>query len=192
MREKEKAVTLIIENDEQVVEVLTTLLSTAPCFNYQVTSLNTLQQALPFLSRYAANLDLIILDLKLKDGSGVECVRSVRRIAPKDAVPIVVLTATDDDQTAVNSLKAMADEYLVKGRHTNQEILERIRNAVVRFRAAKELTLAGAGKGVEVLDYLQRQCESNPHLPPHQMDSMPISHPHSDTVLIEKKSRPGG
>ncbi|HLP29283.1 MAG TPA: response regulator transcription factor [Candidatus Didemnitutus sp.] len=55
--------------------------------------------------------DIIILDLGLPDGSGMEVLESVRAWT---AVPILILTAQADDAMIVRVLDAGADDYIVK------------------------------------------------------------------------------
>jgi len=55
--------------------------------------------------------DLILLDLGLPDGDGIQVTRDVRT---DSAVPIVVLSARDREQDKVAALDAGADDYLTK------------------------------------------------------------------------------
>jgi two-component system OmpR family response regulator len=56
--------------------------------------------------------DLILLDLMLPDGSGVDFLR--RRRAAGDATPVIILTARDQISDRIAGLNAGADDYLVK------------------------------------------------------------------------------
>jgi two-component system KDP operon response regulator KdpE len=55
--------------------------------------------------------DLIVLDLGLPDGDGIELIRDVRGWS---AVPIIVLSARVEESDKVAALDAGADDYLVK------------------------------------------------------------------------------
>jgi DNA-binding response OmpR family regulator len=55
--------------------------------------------------------DLVLLDLLLPDGHGLNVLRDLRRVT---IVPILVLTAVGDDRTVVRALHLGADDYLVK------------------------------------------------------------------------------
>jgi DNA-binding response OmpR family regulator len=55
--------------------------------------------------------DLILLDLGLPDLSGYEALRMMRAVS---AVPVVVVTAHDDEQEIIRVLDAGADDYVVK------------------------------------------------------------------------------
>jgi len=56
--------------------------------------------------------DLVLLDLMLPDGSGLERLRRLR--AAGDATPVIVLTARDRVTERIEGLDAGADDYLVK------------------------------------------------------------------------------
>jgi signal transduction histidine kinase len=74
--------------------------------------------------------DVVLSDLSLPDGHGLDAVRQLRSSAPD--LPIIVLTGLASDETALESLDHGAQDYLVKGNVTS-DILERsIRYAVHR------------------------------------------------------------
>ena len=56
--------------------------------------------------------DLILLDLMLPDGRGLEFLRARRTAA--DATPVIILTALDQISDRIAGLNAGADDYLVK------------------------------------------------------------------------------
>jgi DNA-binding response OmpR family regulator len=63
-------------------------------------------------ARDLAAYDLILLDLGLPDGDGLDLVRRLRR--SRDSVPILVLTARGGLGERISGLDAGADDYLVK------------------------------------------------------------------------------
>ncbi|MBR8832204.1 MAG: Sensor histidine kinase WalK [Chroococcopsis gigantea SAG 12.99] len=81
--------------------------------------------------------DVILLDLSLPDSHGLDSLTPLINIAPH--LPIVVLTNTNDDHLALESLRRGAQDYLVK-RHVNQENLARsICYAIERKQTEEEL-----------------------------------------------------
>jgi two-component system, OmpR family, response regulator VicR len=90
----------------------------------------------------AASPDLIILDLMLPDLDGLDVLRQVRRQeGPTSSdVPVIVLTARDDDVDVVVGLELGADDYVVKP-FNPRELAARVR-AVLR-RRAEARALAG-------------------------------------------------
>ena len=71
--------------------------------------------------------DLLILDLTLPDGSGYEICKRVRQ---SSSVPIIFLTASDEEVSIVKGLDMGADDYITKPFKLN-ELLARI-NALLR------------------------------------------------------------
>ncbi|HEY1858110.1 response regulator transcription factor [Acidocella sp.] len=72
--------------------------------------------------------DLLLLDLQLPDGRGLDFLRALR--ARRDAIPVVILTARDQISDRIEGLSAGADDYLVKPFDLN-ELIARL-NAVAR------------------------------------------------------------
>ena len=76
--------------------------------------------------------DLLVLDLGLPDGDGLDVIRDVRGWS---AVPIVVLSARVDEADKIAALDAGADDYLTKPFGVG-ELLARVRANLRRPRAA--------------------------------------------------------
>ena len=75
-----------------------------------VTLAGTLKQAEEILDR--EDFDLLIFDVNLPDGSGLDLLRQVRRSG--SAVPVILLTANDMELNEVTGLEAGADDYITK------------------------------------------------------------------------------
>jgi two-component system, OmpR family, KDP operon response regulator KdpE len=78
--------------------------------------------------------DLLVLDLGLPDGDGLDLIRDVRGWS---AVPIIVLSARVDESDKIAALDAGADDYLTKPFGVG-ELLARVRANLRRPRAAAE------------------------------------------------------
>jgi len=76
-------------------------------------------------------VDLIVLDVMLPDGSGLEVCRDLR--AQRSSVPIILLTALKEDVDRIIGLEIGADDYLGKP-FNPRELIARVR-AVLRRRA---------------------------------------------------------
>ena len=85
--------------------------------------------------------DLLVLDLGLPDGDGLEVIRDVRGWS---AVPIIVLSARRDENDKIAALDAGADDYLTKPFGVG-ELLARVRANLRRPRAAQGDGAADAG-----------------------------------------------
>ncbi|WP_375770417.1 ATP-binding protein [Archangium gephyra] len=82
-------------------------------------------------------LDVVLLDLSLPDGHGLSNIERVVQAAP--ALPLVVLTGTDDEQLAMRAMHAGAQDYLVKGQATGPLLVRALRYAIERKRAEEGL-----------------------------------------------------
>jgi two-component system KDP operon response regulator KdpE len=96
--------------------------------------------------------DLVILDLGLPDGNGVDLIREVRAWS---AMPIVVLSARVEEHDKVEALDAGADDYLTKPFGV-AELLARVRAALRRHGRAGEEQGAVARFGDVVVDLANR------------------------------------
>jgi signal transduction histidine kinase len=83
------------------------------------------------------NIDAILLDLSLPDAQGLETVYKVRELAPHH--PIVVLSGISDRETAVMTLQNGAQDFLVKGQGTGDNILRALKYAVERADLLQKL-----------------------------------------------------
>lgn len=76
--------------------------------------------------------DLMVIDWMLPDGTGADVLTWVRQNLGWE-IPVVVVTARDDEQTVVSALKIGADDYLVKP-IKRMELLARIANVARRIK----------------------------------------------------------
>jgi signal transduction histidine kinase len=82
-------------------------------------------------------LDAVLLDLSLPDGHGLANIPRLLQAAP--AVPLVVLTGTDDERLAVQAVHQGAQDYLVKGQVTGPLLVRALRYAIERKRVEEGL-----------------------------------------------------
>ncbi|RYF41607.1 MAG: two-component system response regulator KdpE [Comamonadaceae bacterium] len=124
-------VAVIIEDEPQIRRFVRGALEGE---GWQVHEAATLQRGLAEAG--TRKPDLLVLDLGLPDGDGLELIRDVRGWS---AVPIIVLSARADESDKIAALDAGADDYLTKPFGVG-ELLARVRANLRRPRAA-----AGAG-----------------------------------------------
>lgn len=74
--------------------------------------------------------DLVVLDWMMPEVSGIELVRRLKRDQDTGEIPIIMLTAKTEEQSAVTALDAGADDYISKP-FRPRELISRI-NAVLR------------------------------------------------------------
>ncbi len=84
--------------------------------------------------------DLVVTDLALPDGQGLETYRQVRECA--GGVPIIVLTGLDDEETGMRALREGAQDYLVKGQLTGRALARAARYAIDKKRHQEQLRQA--------------------------------------------------
>jgi two-component system, cell cycle sensor histidine kinase and response regulator CckA len=82
--------------------------------------------------------DLVLLDLGLPDGQGIETFDRLHAEIPDLAV--VILSGLDDEETSIEAVKRGAQDYLVKGEENGRTLLRAMRYAVERKRLRNDLT----------------------------------------------------
>jgi two-component system response regulator AtoC len=80
--------------------------------------------------------DLLLLDLKLPDGTGIELLREIKRLQPE--VPVILMTAFGEVETAVEAMSAGA-YWFVKKPFQNEELLALVARALESQRLWLEL-----------------------------------------------------
>jgi two-component system KDP operon response regulator KdpE len=112
---------LVVEDDPSMRRFLRASLGAHP---FKVIEAASLKEALALAASQPP--ELVLLDLGLPDGEGVDLVRQVRSWS---RVPIIVLSARTDEADKVAALDAGADDYLTKPFSMN-ELLARLRVAL--------------------------------------------------------------
>ena len=90
--------------------------------------------------RAGLNPDIVLLDLSLPDSFGLETLARWQAEAP--ALPVIVLTGSDDEALAVAAVREGAQDYLVKGRIDGPLLLQAVRYAIERKLVQEDLRLA--------------------------------------------------
>ena len=94
------------------------------------------------MRRYAA----VILDMYLPDGHGLEILAHINEVSPESSV--IVVTADDSDETALEATRLGAWDFLVKP-VSHARLLTTVRNALERTTLQSELTTIRRGLGRE-------------------------------------------
>lgn len=132
---------LVVEDDREIRALMQSSLSVE---GFEVQTAVSLSEASALLRHDPP--DVIVLDLGLPDGDGVQLVREVRQ---HRAVPIIVVSARHQEAQKIELLDAGADDYLTKPFSVG-ELLARIRVAL-RHRG----TALAAAVTVHALDDLR-------------------------------------
>ncbi|HOZ66585.1 MAG TPA: response regulator [Burkholderiaceae bacterium] len=137
---------LIVEDDREIRALMQSSLSVE---GFEVQTAVTLSEASAMLRHRPP--DVVVLDLGLPDGDGVDLVREVRQ---QHTLPIIVVSARHQEVQKIKLLDAGADDYLTKP-FSVAELLARIRVAM-RHRG----TVLSAAIKKHQLDDLQVDLET--------------------------------
>lgn len=118
-------IVLIVEDEPQIRRFVRSALEGE---GWQVFESETMRRGL--IDAGTRKPDLVILDLGLPDGDGVDLITDVRRWS---AVPIIILSARVDESDKIKGLDAGADDYLTKPFGVG-ELLARVRATLRRQR----------------------------------------------------------
>jgi two-component system response regulator RegX3 len=113
---------LLVEDERSITEPLAAALGRE---GFDTTVAGTVAEALELAER--TRPDLVLLDVMLPDGSGLDVCRELRR---SSRVPIIMLTARGEEADRIVGLELGADDYIVKP-FSAREVVARIR-AVLR------------------------------------------------------------
>jgi len=115
------ALVLVVEDEPEIRSLIRGCLTTE---GYRVIEGSRAADATMLISSH--NPDLLLLDLGLPDADGIDLIRQLRDWAP---LPIIVISARDQEEDKVEALDTGADDYLTKpfGIH---ELLARMRAAL--------------------------------------------------------------
>lgn len=120
---------LLVEDDDNLVFGIEYTLTSEGYTVFVAGSLEEAQKA------FKANaVDLILLDVNLPDGSGYDLCREIRT---SSQVPIIFLTALDEEANVVAGLDLGADDYMTKPIRT-KELLSRMKAVLRRNHKPKD------------------------------------------------------
>lgn len=122
---------LLVEDNETIVMGLKYSLEQE---NFQVISALNVEKAKESLDQ--ETIDLILLDVTLPDGNGFELCKYIKQ---KLDVPVIFLTAQDEETSVVIGLDMGADDYIVKPFRT-RELISRINSVLRRYDKSAEMS----------------------------------------------------
>lgn len=167
---------LIVDDDAPIRRVIRIA---AEATGYRVEEADSVHEA-----RVKAALvqpDIIILDLGLPDGSGMDVLTSVRSWT---SVPVIILTAQADESMIVRTLDAGADDYIVKP-FSMPTLLARMRVAL-RHHANAETGESQRSVGPLIIDLAAHRVVKNGaevHLTSTEYDLLALLVKHAGRVL---------
>jgi signal transduction histidine kinase len=136
---------LVVEEDPGDVQKLSEMLREGSDQPSELVHMTSIAEAERYLAKRP--VDVILLDLGMRDSMGLDAVRRAHAAAPD--VPLVVLSGLDDESLTAQALQEGANDYLIKGQIDTRGLLRAVRHAIERKilddgrRAAESQLLQG-------------------------------------------------
>jgi DNA-binding NtrC family response regulator len=118
---------LVIDDDPGLAEVIELLLSRE---GYQALHAPSVRQGVELATSAAPHV--VITDLKLPDGTGLDVIQRLRAARPE--LPLILITSYSSLDSAIGALRAGAVDYLIKP-FENEDFLHAVERAVAMRRA---------------------------------------------------------
>jgi two-component system, OmpR family, KDP operon response regulator KdpE len=151
---------VVVEDEPQIRRFVRGALESEGC---QVFEAETFRKGL--VEAGTRKPDLVVLDLGLPDGDGVDFIRDLRGWS---GVPVVVLSARTDEQDKIDALDAGADDYLTKPFGVG-ELLARVRAALRRASRrgeAGETVIEFGDVAIDLVNRVVKRAGNEMHLTP--------------------------
>ncbi len=116
---------LVIDDEHDLLELIEYNLNQS---NFTVTTADNALQGIELANKHKP--DLIILDIMMPGMDGIEACRILKQDQNLSGIPVIFLTAREDEKTEVRSLDTGADDYITKPVSSNV-LISRV-NAVLR------------------------------------------------------------
>jgi two-component system KDP operon response regulator KdpE len=171
---------LVIEDEKQIRRFVRVALKEEGC---QVAEAETMAQGL--LEAGARQPDLLILDLGLPDGNGIDLIRNLRGWSD---TPVLILSARSQEHDKIDALDAGADDYLTKPFSVG-ELRARVRALLRRRSRNAESASPIVEFGQVLVDFSRRLVTRNGeavHLTPIEYRLLTVLAGHPGKVLTQR------
>jgi DNA-binding NtrC family response regulator len=121
---------LIVDDDLGLAEVIAMLLAGEGFQVEHCAGLRAAQRAIA-----ASDVDLVVTDLRLPDGTGLEVIRAIKDAKPE--IPIILMTSYSSVESAIEALRHGAIDYIIKP-FDNAEFLHAVERALNERRINRE------------------------------------------------------
>ena len=150
---------LIVEDEKEIRRFVRTALESE---GFKVFESETLQRGL--IEAGTRKPDLVILDLGLPDGDGLDYIRDLRHWS---SIPIIVLSARTDEADKIAALDAGADDFLTKPFGVG-ELLARVRVSLRRHAGGQQESprISFADVTVDLINRRVQRAGEDVHLTP--------------------------
>src|ERR1700728_4935719 len=133
MRKKALQV-LLVEDNAGDARLLREMFSKEASGSFELSHLTHMREAEARLQ--AGGVDIVLLDMGLPDGHGLDTLRRARAAAPE--VVMIVMTGLEDEALAAQAMKEGAQDYLIKGQIENRALPRALCHAIERQRMQRE------------------------------------------------------
>src|SRR5262245_11850646 len=121
---------LLVEDNDALARMMSDMLAQAANAAFSVEVVDRLASAMGCIAE--GGIELVLLDLALPDSQGINTFAEIYNRAPD--VPIVVLTALENETVALTALHDGAQDYLIKSEINARTLVRAIRYAIERKR----------------------------------------------------------
>lgn len=171
---------LIVEDEKQIRRFVRVAVEEEGC---QVAEADTMAQGL--LEAGARQPDLLILDLGLPDGNGIDLIRDLRGWSD---IPVLILSARSQEHDKIDALDAGADDYLTKPFSVG-ELRARVRALLRRRSRSPEAASPIIEFGTVIVDLSRRLVTrdgAEVHLTPIEYRLLTVLVGHPGKVLTQR------
>lgn len=128
---RSKATLLIIDDNTEILEAMEILLGE----HYKVLVASEAGVARRFLA--AERIDLVVCDVRMPDMDGLMFCRTIKSDVQTSHIPVLMLTAQNDEQTRMDCYEAGADGFMAKPFET-KVLMARIENLLLQYKKRQE------------------------------------------------------
>jgi two-component sensor histidine kinase len=177
---------LLVEDDKNDELLLREMLNASENLSCTLVVATRLSEARAELA--AQEFDIILSDLSLPDGHGLDAVKALRAAAP--APPIIVLTGLQDEAVAIAAIQAGAQDYLVKDKTGTRMLMRALRYALERARIQENLRTALAEKEI-LLKEIHHRVKNNMQIISSllSLQALQVDDPKVQAMFEESQSR---
>lgn len=174
---------LVVDDEPQMRKFVTIALRAR---GYRVVEAESCREAFQQATAYTP--EIVLLDLGLPDGDGIDVVKGIREWSK---VPIIVLSARGSETSKIDALDAGADDYLTKP-FSVPELLARIRVALRHAAVAKKDTgetevAIGPDVSVDLLRRVVTKRGEEVHLTPIEYKLLVTLVKHANMVITHRQ-----
>ncbi|MBE9169421.1 diguanylate cyclase [Pleurocapsales cyanobacterium LEGE 06147] len=126
---------LLIEDNRADTQLLKQFFAKLGKKKIELIAVERLRDGLNYLQQNN-NFDIILLDLSLPDGWGLENLAKIQQVSAE--IPVIILTGVDDEEQALAALRAGAQDYIIKSQIFGSLLLRAINYAIERKQAERE------------------------------------------------------